>query len=328
VTAVAVAGEPVATRSPEPRSDLAIHTTGLTKRFGSVAVVDGIDLAVPVGSVFGFLGPNGSGKTTTIRMLLGLIAPSAGDLRLLGRDLGAGLDAALPRVGALVEGPAFYPWLSGWDNLARFDRAGPDPRRPSRRRRIGEALERVGLSAAAGKRYRAYSLGMRQRLGLAAALLRPRDLLILDEPTNGMDPQGTREIRQLVRALAAEGATIFLSSHLLAEIEQICTHVGVMHLGRLVAQSALADLEAGAPRHLRVETPDAGLAEAVLRAHGLCPDTVAASVTAELRPDDRPETLCRALVLADVRVAGLGIERPSLEDIFVGLTGEGFDVAR
>jgi ABC-2 type transport system ATP-binding protein len=316
---------------PPRRSDLsgvlAIETDGLTKCFSSTAVVDDVSLAVPAGSVFGFLGPNGSGKTTTIRMLLGLVAPTAGRVRLLGDDVPARLGTVLPRVGSLVEGPAFYPWLSGWDNLARLDRLSPRGARSTRRARISDALERVGLTAAAGKRYRAYSLGMRQRLGLAAALMQPRQLLVLDEPTNGMDPQGTREIRQLIRSLAADGATVFLSSHLLAEIEQICTHVGVMRLGRLVAQSSLDDLHAGAGRCLRVETANTPRAVRVLRNRGLRPVVAGNVVTTELRTE-RPEDLCRALVLADVGVAGLSVERRSLEDIFVELTGEGFDVAR
>ncbi len=192
------------------------HDSGLTKRFrGGQVAVDGLDLHVPHGSVYGFLGPNGSGKTTTIRMLLGLVTPTAGTHTLLGRPMPAAAAEVLPRVGALVEGPAFHPYLSGRANLARLDAADrtADPR--TARARIGAALDRVGLSAAAGKRYRAYSLGMRQRLGIAAALLQPRDLLVLDEPTNGLDPQGTREVRALVAALAADGVTVLLSSHLL-----------------------------------------------------------------------------------------------------------------
>ena len=199
--------------------DLAIETTGLTKRLGHTAVVDKVDLAVPRGSVYGFLGPNGSGKTTTIRMLLGLIWPTAGSFRLLGETMPAAGSRVLPQVGALVEGPAFYPWLTGRQNLRRIDAAGPDGQRKTRGARIDAALTKVGLGAAASKRYRAYSLGMKQRLGLAAALLRPRSLLVLDEPTNGMDPQGTREIRNLVRELASEGSTVFLSTHLLSEVE-------------------------------------------------------------------------------------------------------------
>jgi ABC-2 type transport system ATP-binding protein len=310
---------------------LAIRTSGLTKHFGDAAVVDDLELQVPEGAVYGFLGPNGSGKTTTIRMLLGLIAADAGEIRLLGEAVPQRVDRALPHVGALVEGPAFYPWLSGRQNLARLDLAGPDQQRATRARRIATALERVGLTAAAGKRYSAYSLGMRQRLGLANALLRPRQLLVLDEPTNGMDPQGTREIRNLIRQLASDGATIFLSTHLLAEVEQICTHVGIMSLGRLVMQGSLDDLRRTSPVELHVETPDAELAATVLSGCGLAdpvvaPDGVVVPVSAS--SGERPEDLCAALVCAGVAVRGFSVERPTLEDRFVELTGEGFDVAR
>ena len=232
-------------------NDWAIRTSGLTKRFGSVAVVDDLDLAVPAGSVFGFLGPNGSGKTTTIRMLLGLIAPTEGIVELLGRPIPDDANDVLPSVGALVEGPACYPWLSGRQNLERFDAVGPDNDAATRQQRVDAALDRVGLSAAANKKFRAYSLGMRQRLGLAGALLRARRLLVLDEPTNGMDPQGTREIRHLIREVAADGTTVFVSSHLLAEIEQTCTHVGVMSLGRLLVQDSLASLRKASTARLR-----------------------------------------------------------------------------
>jgi ABC-2 type transport system ATP-binding protein len=305
----------------------AIRTTELTKRFGDVAVVDRLDLEVPTGSVFGFLGPNGSGKTTTIRMLLGLIAPSEGEVQLLGRTMPRHAADALPRVGALVEGPAFYPWLSGRQNLERMDAAGPEGDAATRRTRIELALERVGLTAAGKKKYKAYSLGMRQRLGLASALLRPRELLILDEPTNGMDPQGTREIRNLIRELAADGTTVFLSSHLLAEIEQVCTHVAVMSLGRLLSQGSLAALQAGATPVMRVETLDVELARRVVSTRGLTGRHDGRSVSAEL-DGQAPEDLCRLLVEAGVRVTGFAVERPSLEDVFVSLTGEGFDVAR
>ncbi|MDQ1565264.1 MAG: type transport system ATP-binding protein, partial [Actinomycetota bacterium] len=185
----------------------------------------------------------------------------------------------------------------------------------------------VGLTAAAHKKYRAYSLGMRQRLGLANALVRPRELLILDEPTNGMDPQGTREIRHLIRDVAAEGTTVFLSSHLLSEIAQICTHAAVMNLGRIVAQGSLEELQAATVSQVRVDTDDMTLAADTLRRCGLSPVIGDRSVTADF--DGRPpEELCRVLVEADVRVAGFVVERPSLEDTFVALTGEGFDVAR
>jgi ABC-2 type transport system ATP-binding protein len=249
-------------------------------------------------------------------------------VRLLGDAIPDRASVALPHVGALIEGPAFYPWLTGRQNLARIDAAGPDGRRSTRRARINDALARVGLTAAANKRFKAYSLGMRQRLGLANALLRPRQLLILDEPTNGMDPQGTREIRHLVRELAGDGTTVFLSSHLLAEIEQVCTHVAVMSVGQLVAQGSLAELRAATGAQVHVDTPDTALAAAVLDRAGMEPAAVdGVRVVADLGAR-RPEDLCRALVEAGVAVRGFVVERPSLEDTFVALTGEGFDVAQ
>ncbi|MHB6908097.1 ABC transporter ATP-binding protein [Streptomyces sp. CB02959] len=318
-----------------------IATRGLTKTYrGDRPAVDGLDLAVPRGSVFGFLGPNGSGKTTTIRMLMGLIEPTAGTARVLGRPMPRAVREVLPRVGALIEGPALYGFLSGRDNLRRFDAADPaaDPR--TRTRRVGEALERVGLSAAAGKKARTYSLGMKQRLGLAAALLQPRELLVLDEPTNGLDPQGMREIRTLVRELAADGTTVFLSSHLLDEIEQVCTHAAVMARGRLVTQGPVAGLTTavlgpGGHGRLTVTTPDPADAVRVLKEHGLTGLRADGDrVTGELpdtppdgAPPPDPAELNAALVRAGVRVRAFGTERPSLEDVFVRLTGEGFDVA-
>ncbi|MFF1903930.1 ABC transporter ATP-binding protein [Kitasatospora sp. NPDC058218] len=312
-------------------TDDVIRTQGLTKRFrGGQLAVDGLDLAVPRGSVFGFLGPNGSGKTTTIRMLMGLIAPTAGVATVLGAPMPRSVATVLPRVGALIEGPALYGFLSGRDNLARFDAADPtaDPR--TRRQRVTEALDRVGLTAAAGKKARAYSLGMKQRLGLASALLQPRELLVLDEPTNGLDPQGMREIRALIREVAAEGTTVFLSSHLLDEIEQVCTHAAVMSRGRLVVQGTVAELAARAQGRLVVRTPDVALASEVLTAHRVCDLLLAEDrVDGELGAlaDDSLPELCAALVTAGVRVRGFGVERGTLEDAFVALTGEGFDVA-
>src|SRR3954470_2917830 len=247
-----------------PRVDAAIASAGLTKRFGSLNAVDAIDLAVPPGAVYGFLGPNGSGKTTTIRMLLGLVFPTAGSSVLLG----AATAQALPRVGALVEGPAFHPYLSGRANLVRLDAADRSAEARTARARVGAALERVGLSAAAGKRYRNYSLGMRQRLGIAAALLRRRELLMLDEPTNGLDPQGTREVRSLIAELARDGVTVFLSSHLLSEVEQLCTDIGVMSAGRLVWQGTQAELRAGHSPRVRVTTSVPDDAVRVLTEHG------------------------------------------------------------
>ncbi|MET7337978.1 ABC transporter ATP-binding protein [Nonomuraea sp. NPDC005650] len=303
--------------------EFAIVTEGLTKRFrGGQVAVDTLDLAVPRGSVFGFLGPNGSGKTTTIRMLLGLVAPTSGAYSVL--DLPQA--QALPKVGALVEGPAFYPYLSGAANLMRFDSADPTAPGATAKRRIAEALDRVGLSAAAGKRFRNYSLGMRQRLAIAAALLGPRELLILDEPTNGLDPQGTREVRALVKEIAADGTTVFVSSHLLAEVEQMCTHAAIMRTGKLVAQGTIASLNGGLVTRIRVETPDVADAARVLGTLGLADVRPSGGeVTAELG-GHAPERVNAALVGEGVAVRGLAVVRPSLEDVFVGLTGEGFDV--
>lgn len=345
----------------------AIETKGLTKRFGHQLAVDNVDLAVPHGAVFGFLGPNGSGKTTTIRMLLGLAAASAGTVSVLGRPMPEQLHEVLPRVGALVEGPAFYPFLSGTANLHRLDAAGRHADPGTRTARVADALERVGLSHAAGKRVHAYSLGMKQRLGIANALLSPRELLVLDEPTNGLDPQGTREVRSLVRSLAADGATVFVSSHLLAEVEQICTHAAIMSAGRLVAQGPLAELRQAGGARIRLLTPDAGTAKEVLLRLGMTPagspeqdgevvtavpaGAAAVSVTGDrvmgnpvmaqpaLQPAmgqpamgqpamAKPEDIVAELVAAGVRVRGFSVERESLEDRFVALTGEGFDVAQ
>jgi ABC-type multidrug transport system ATPase subunit len=328
------AAAPEVRTSPTPDGDEAVRTCGLTKRFragpfraGGQVAVDHVDLVVPRGSVYGFLGPNGSGKTTTIRMLLGLISPTAGSHTLLGRPMPRDAVAVLPRIGALVEGPAFHPQLSGWRNLARLDAAdrSADPRTAGAR--IGIALERVGLTAAARKHYRAYSLGMRQRLGIAATLLRPRELLVLDEPTNGLDPQGTREVRALVASLAHDGTTVLLSSHLLGEVDQVCTHVGVMHVGRLVSQGTLADLRAAAAPRVHVRTVAPEQAAAVLRHEGLTGVTVHSGATVADLGTRPPEALLRTLVLAGVPVGEFRLDAADLEDVFVALTGEGFDVS-
>jgi ABC-2 type transport system ATP-binding protein len=310
-------------------TDLAIASSALSKRFrGGQLAVDRVDLAVPSGSVYGFLGPNGSGKTTTIRMLLGLAYPTSGSAEVLGVRVPDETVRVLSRVGSLVEGPAFYPYLSGWDNLARYDAADPTARAATARTRLGEALERVGLSAAARKKYRNYSLGMKQRLAIAAALLVPRDLIILDEPTNGLDPQGTREVRALIRHIAADGITVFVSSHLLAEVEQVSSHVGVMRLGQLVFQGELAELRRTAAPRVAVRTADLAAAADVFARLGLA-DPISGDelITAELG-DMAPEKITAELVHAGVGVRALTVEAPSLEDLFVGLTGEGFDVER
>lgn len=310
--------------SPDPP---AIASDGLGKRFGHQQVVVDLALDVPRGACYGFIGPNGSGKTTTIRMLLGLVRPDAGSCSLLGEPMPSAAASVLPRVGALVEGPAFHPYLSGLANLLRVDAADATSDRATSRSRVGTALERVGLIAAANKRYRAYSLGMRQRLGIAAALLQPRDLLVLDEPTNGLDPQGTREVRHLVAELAAEGTTVFVSSHLLAEVEQLCDHVGVMREGHLVAQGPLAELEGLRARRFRLQTPDTVVARRVLSHLGV-PDVAddTDGIVGSLNGLE-PDRIVHALVEGGVAVRGFSPVRPTLEEAFVELTGEGFDVS-
>jgi ABC-2 type transport system ATP-binding protein len=323
-----VVSRPSTARVSAPSRHAAVlRTEGLTKQFpGGQVAVDELDLTVPAGSVFGFLGPNGSGKTTTIRMLLGLISPTKGSFEVLGLPMPDAAGQVLPHVGALIEGPAFYPYLSGRDNLLRLDAADRTVSGRGARRRVDEALQRVGLGAAATKRYRAYSLGMRQRLGLAAALLRPRELLVLDEPTNGLDPQGTREVRAIIRDVGAGGTTVFLSSHLLTEVEQVCSHVGVMNHGRLIFSGELGELRQAAGTRVRVETSRPAAAAAVLHQRGTGEPVIRANgVVADLADADS-EHLVEALVTAGVPVRQFVLEQPDLEDVFVELTGEGFDV--
>ena len=299
-----------------------IATHALTKRFGSLTAVDSVDLDVRPGDIYGFLGANGSGKTTTVRMLLGLVMATSGSIELLGQPIPAAAGRVLDQVGAMVEGPGAYGHLSGRANLELLDGSGPRRARGARRdrpRRVAEALEQVGLGGVGRRPVKAYSLGMRQRLGLAAALLRQPRLLVLDEPTNGLDPQGIREIRDLLLHLHATGTTIFLSSHLLAEVEQLCTRVGVLDRGRLIVQAELADLQAPTGRTL-VRTPDAAAALALLDGRVEHRDGEALLV----RGGD-PAALNALLVSEGIRVAELGPERRSLEQTVLELTGPSAD---
>ena len=307
--------------------DFAIATHGLTKRFKAQVAVSALDLMVPKGAVFGFLGPNGSGKTTTIRMLLGLIRPTAGRHRLLGMTMPDHAGDVLPLVGSLVEGPAFHPYLSARANLSRLDSVDrhADPR--TTKVRVDRALDRVGLLAAADKRYRAYSQGMRQRLAIAGTLLAPRELLVLDEPTNGLDPQGTREVRHLIGSLADDGTTVLVSSHLLSEVEQVCTHIGVMHVGVLLTQGPIAQVRAVGEARARVQTDRPQDAARVLRQLGLTDVAVESGWAAGTLGELAAEKIVAALVHDGVPVTGFAVERPSLEDLFVSLTGEGFNVS-
>jgi ABC-type multidrug transport system ATPase subunit len=287
-----------------------IRTRALTKRYGELRAVDAVDLEVGEGDVYGFLGANGSGKTTTVRMLLGLVLPTSGAAEVLGEPMPDARASVLPQVGALVEGPGAYEHLSGRLNLSLIDAAGPDAMpRAQRRRRIDEVLEQVGLDPGDRRPVRAYSLGMRQRLGLGSALMRRPRLLVLDEPTNGLDPQGISEIRTLLLALNAGGTTIFLSSHLLSEIQQMCTTVGVLDRGRLVLQERL-DTLLHPTGLVEVHSPDVRTATMLLG------DAVVEVAGERLlvRADDAAG-LNRHLVGAGVRVARLGPYERDLEQV-------------
>jgi ABC-type multidrug transport system ATPase subunit len=294
----------------------AIRTHALTKRYGELRAVDAVDLEVCEGDVYGFLGANGSGKTTTVRMLLGLVLPTSGEAEVLGRPMPAARRTVLPLIGALVEQPGAYPHLSAAANLALLDATGPNPLHSGHRRiQISAVLERVGLDPADRRPTRAYSLGMRQRLGLAAALMRRPRLLILDEPTNGLDPQGITEIRRLLLELNADGTTIFLSSHLLSEIEQMCTRVGVLDRGRLVLQEGL-DALLSPTGLVEVRTPDAFRCASLLGHAVVSVEGQRLLVTA-----DDPAALNAHLVREGVRVAEIAPYRRDLERVVLDAVG-------
>jgi ABC-type multidrug transport system ATPase subunit len=298
-----------------------ITTRALSKRYGAVEAVRSVDLDVREGDRYGLLGPNGSGKTTLVRMLLGLVYATSGQIEVMGWRMPRHARQVLPHIGALIEEPAAYPHLSGRANLALLDAAGPggSAARRSRPQRIDEALEQVGLAGVGRRPVKAYSLGMRQRLGLAAALIRHPRLLILDEPGNGLDPRGIRDLRELLTSLNSTGVTVLLSSHLLAEVEQLCTRVGVLDAGRLVLQDDLAVLRA--PTGLiAVETPDA--------------DGVTALLDGQVEQRDGPHLLVRGqdaaelnarLVGAGLRVSAIGAHQRTLEEVVLAVTGTGSD---
>jgi ABC-2 type transport system ATP-binding protein len=310
-----------------PVGAVAARAVGLRKRFGRTVAVDGIDLDVPAGAVLGMLGPNGSGKTTLIRMLLGLTRPSAGSAELLGQPIPYGADRALPHVGALVEGPGFHPFLSGRENLRRVAAAEPLLARRDIPNAVDVALKRVGLTAAADRRYRGYSLGMKQRLGLAAVLLLPRRLVVLDEPTNGLDPAGTRDVRRIIAELHAAGTTVIVSSHLLAEVEATCTHVAVLQAGSLVAAGELRTLLATGPTGLVIATPDVELALRTLRGAGATAyraERTSSEEQAVVVADDGPSApeLIALLVRDGVAVHEARRSCTNLEELFARLTEE------
>jgi ABC-type multidrug transport system ATPase subunit len=307
-------------------TDPVIVTRGLTKRFGRLTAVDAVDLDVRAGDRYGFLGPNGSGKTTTVRMLLGLVYATSGSIELLDRPVPKALGQVLPRVGSLVEGPAAYPHLPAAANLTLMDAAAPYPGGPGpltagrdRRRRVQEALETVGLAAVGRRPVKAYSLGMRQRLGIAGALLRRPELLVLDEPTNGLDPQGIIEVRELLTRLNEQGTTVFLSSHVLGEVEALCTRVGIMDRGRLVAQESMTDLRRPTGRVL-VQVDDPQVAKVAL--DGYVESADGPSLAIRALPVSE---VTRRLVEAGVAVNEAVAERRTLEDVVLALTGPGSD---
>jgi ABC-2 type transport system ATP-binding protein len=299
-----------------------IEVDGLRKRYrrmrrAAVMAVDGLDLSVSQGGVYGFLGPNGSGKTTTIRCLLGLVRPSEGTCRLFGHDVRTALPSVVNRVGSIVEAPAFFPTFSGRRNLRLLAAQIGLPAE-----RVDRALDRVGLADRKRDLVKTYSLGMRQRLGIAAALLKEPELLVLDEPANGLDPAGIKEVRELLRDLAAEGSTVFVSSHQLAELQQTCDYVAILNRGRCVASGPVSDILArGASRRVIVRVDDLQGGLASLRAAGFDATLDDTSLAVTVDPA-RAGEITRALAAADLWVTELRPIEASLEDIFLELTTE------
>ena len=304
---------PQAAEERAPDASLLVETRGLTKRYGGLTAVDDLDLSVRRGEVYGFLGPNGAGKTTTLKMLLGLVRPTDGSARVLDRVPGS--PDGLQKVGALVESPAFYPYLSGRDNLRVMARYSGLPNA-----RVGEVLEAVELAGRAKSKYKKYSLGMKQRLGVAAALLKDPDLLILDEPTNGLDPKGMSDMRALIRRLGTGERTVLLSSHLLGEVEQVCDRVGVIHKGELISEGPVSDLRGGEALLVRAEPlEEAGrIAERLEGVEGV--ETVDGTLRLTAEPDRAAEINAK-LVSAGLRVSEIRPAERSLEDAFLELTG-------
>ncbi|MGV9678990.1 ABC transporter ATP-binding protein [Nocardia sp. NPDC003482] len=289
-----------------------VVTEALTKRYGTHTAVDAVAMTVRAGEIYGFLGPNGAGKTTTLRMLTGLIRPTSGTARVLGSRPGD--PRTLRRMGVLIEGPGFYPYLSGRDNLRVLARY-----RGCETAAVAEALARVALTDRADDKFRAYSLGMKQRLGVAAALLGRPDLLILDEPTNGLDPAGMAEMRELITGLAADGHTVVLSSHLLSEVQEICDRVGVIAGGRLLTEATVSELRGAATLFLRAEPLEVAF-PAVRRVVG---ERSALLTASGIRVDaDRATapTVARAVIEAGADLLELRTDEKSLEEVFFEMT--------
>ena len=300
-----------------PDSAAVIETADLTKTFGKVRAVDHLSLRVERGGVFGLLGPNGSGNTTTIGMLLGLVAPTSGSIRLFGHDHNGVRDEDLQRIGAIIETPSFYPYLSGRDNLRYF--AGISAH--SEPGEVERLLDLVELSGNANRKFSTYSLGMKQRLGVAYALLGDPDLVFLDEPTNGLDPAGVAEVRDLVKNLGRDGRTVILSSHMLAEVEQVCERVAIISHGQLLAQGLVAEL-IGVQGLFRVHTTDDARARGVLAALPTAHDITDTEGGLTVRIDADPSDLSRALAASNIYVRELTPVQTTLEQYFLEVTGE------
>jgi ABC-2 type transport system ATP-binding protein len=312
-------------------SDVAVRTQGLTKRIGRRTVLSGLDLAVPSGAVFGLLGPEGAGKSTLIRLLLGLSRPSEGTIELLGARTAGRRRRALSRIGATVGAPAFHPQLSAAANLARLDAANRSAPRGTRRSRIAEALHRTGLLEQANRRARQLSPGQTQRLALAAALTAPRELLLLDQPTDGLDEPAAARLRAVFTDLARSGTTVLLASTRLTELEPVCTHLAVLQEGQLLAQAPIGEVGTPGPAQLRVETPDASDAAPLLHQLGLGeprlgPDTVTCAYFPGLGETSGDgldaEDVVAALVNAGIRVRGLAIHSETLADRVTALLAQ------
>ena len=293
-----------------------IETTSLTKHYGDIVAVDGLSMSVPRGHVFGLLGPNGSGKTTTMSMLLGLVRPTSGGFSLFGTS--DGLEQALHRVGAIIESPSFYPYLTGRQNLLYFQGISGQ----GAPQEIDGLLERVGLADRGDHRFRTYSLGMKQRLGLAYSLLGDPELLFLDEPTNGMDPAGMAEVRDLIRSLGTGGRTVLLSSHLLHEVEQVCDSVAILSKGKLIAQGDVADLLRSQDQ-IRIKTTDNAKAVEVLSTLDWLEDVKTEDGEVVVAaPSDRVPELSTTLGRSEVYVTAISTGQKSLESYFLEVTGD------
>ena len=300
-------------------SDVVLRTSGLVKRFGTLVASDHVDLEVRRGEVVGLLGPNGAGKSTTIGMVLGLVRPDAGRAEVVGKDVALHREEALAQLGAMLEVTSFYPHLTGRQNLVALATL----RGRGAGARVDPLLKRIGLADRAGSKFRTYSLGMRQRLGIASTLLPDPAVVILDEPANGLDPAGQREIRELVRELAKEGRGVLLASHLLHEVELVCDRVVVVQKGRIIAAGTIADITRGGNAYRIVVAEPERAAEVLRRVEGVKEVRVAEDGLEVVAGSDRGEDLNRALAGAGLYASALVPRQSSLEDVFMELTEPG-----